>query len=254
MCFALKLNLVLRYFIHLAYNGTLYNGWQIQPNAPSVQETLNKALHVLVHPSIKITGAGRTDTGVHAKQMFAHFDFETTIETKKLISKLNNFLPEDVVVIDIMLVQKESHARFDAVSRTYQYYINTKKNPFINKQSWYYSKELDVNLMNQAAQMLLLYTDFECFSKVNTDVATYNCQITEAFWIENNNELVFTISANRFLRNMVRSIVGTLVNVGLKKTSLLDFEKIIESKKRENAGFSVPAHGLFLTKIEYPYL
>ena len=245
----------MRYFIHLAYNGTAYHGWQIQPNAASVQETLNKAFSVLLQSEINLMGAGRTDTGVHAKEMFAHFDFETSFDIPNLIHKLNSFLPKDIVIYDIIPVHDEAHTRFDATKRTYEYHIHQFKNPFLDELSWYFHQSLDVDMMNKAAQQLLNYTDFECFSKVNTDVNTFDCTIFEAYWKRNENDkLVFTISANRFLRNMVRSIVGTLVNVGLHKITLDDFTKIIESKSREKAGFSVPAHGLYLTKVDYDYI
>jgi tRNA pseudouridine38-40 synthase len=244
----------LRYFIHLAYNGSRYHGWQIQPNAASIQETLNKAFSVLLRLEINLMGAGRTDTGVHAREMFAHFDYESFLDIPNLVHKLNSFLPKDIVIYNIIPVHKEAHTRFDATKRTYEYHIHQFKNPFLNELSWYFHQPLDVDLMNQAAQLLFDYTDFECFSKVNTDVNTFDCTIFEAFWKQENNLLIFTISANRFLRNMVRSIVGTLVSVGLHKIKLTDFKAIIESKSREKAGFSVPAHGLYLTKIDYDYI
>ena len=245
----------MRYFIHLAYHGTAYHGWQIQPNAASVQETLNKAFSVLLQSEMNLMGAGRTDTGVHAREMYAHFDSDTTFDIPTLVHKLNSFLPKDIVIYDIIPVHDDAHTRFDATKRTYEYHIHQFKNPFLDELSWYFHQTLDINLMNQAAQILQNYTDFECFSKVNTDVNTFDCTIFEAHWKRGeNNQLVFTVSANRFLRNMVRSIVGTLINVGLHKITLDDFTKIIESKSREKAGFSVPAHGLYLTKIEYDYI
>lgn len=244
----------MRYFIKLAYNGTPYHGWQVQPNAASVQETLNKAFSVLLHSEISLMGAGRTDTGVHAKEMYAHFDFETPFDIPKLTHKLNSYLPKDIAIYGIFPVDVEAHCRFDATKRTYEYHINIYKDAFLQEQSWYFNQTLDVDLMNKAAQLLLNYTDFQCFSKVHTDVNTFDCSIFEAYWKKEGNKLIFTISANRFLRNMVRSIVGTLVNIGLHKINLNDFIAIIESKNREKAGFSVPAHGLYLTKIEYPYL
>lgn len=244
----------MRYFIKLAYNGTNYHGWQFQPNATSVQETLNKAVSVLLNTEINLMGAGRTDTGVHAKEMYAHFDFETPFDIKSLIHKLNSYLPKDIAVYDIIPIHDEAHARFDATKRTYEYHINVFKDVFSQDESWYFRQELDVTLMNEAAQLLFHHTDFQCFSKVNTDVNTFDCTIFEAHWKQENSKLVFTISANRFLRNMVRAIVGTLVNVGLHKITLDDFSEIIKSKNRENAGFSVPAHGLYLTKIDYNYL
>ena len=244
----------MRYFIKLAYKGTHYHGWQVQPGAISVQETLTKALSLLLKTDIAIVGAGRTDTGVHAKQMFAHFDFETEIDAPKLVHKLNSFLAKDIVVYDIIKVSDEGHARFDAWKRTYEYCIHTTKDVFENEGSYLFQTALDIDKMNEACQIIFKHTDFECFSKVNTDVKTFNCVIFEAHWKQDGNKLVFTIAADRFLRNMVRAIVGTMINIGTGKISLGDFEKIIDSKDRSQAGFSVPAHGLYLTKIEYPYL
>jgi tRNA pseudouridine38-40 synthase len=244
----------MRYFIKLAYKGTNYFGWQYQPDAISVQETLNKALSTLLKTNIDILGAGRTDSGVHAKEMFAHFDYETEIDIEKLVYKLNSFLPKDIAVFKIIKVHDEAHARFDATKRTYEYHIHTKKNAFESDDSWYYSLPLDVAKMNEACKILFEYIDFECFSKTNTDVNTFNCKIFEANWQQNEDKLVFIIAADRFLRNMVRAIVGTMINIGSGKVSLNDFRQIIESKNRSKAGFSVPAHGLYLTKIEYPYL
>lgn len=244
----------MRYFIKLAYKGTNYFGWQYQPDAISVQETLNKALSTLLKTNIDILGAGRTDSGVNAKEMFAHFDYETEIDTKKIVYKLNSFLPKDIAIFDLIKVHDDAHARFDATKRTYEYHIHTKKNAFESDDSWYYSLPLDVEKMNEACKILFEYIDFECFSKTHTDVNTFNCKIFEANWKQNEEKLVFTIAADRFLRNMVRAIVGTMINIGSGKVSLNDFRKIIESKNRSKAGFSVPAHGLYLTKIEYPYL
>lgn len=244
----------MRYFIKLAYNGTHYHGWQCQPNASSVQETLNKAVSVILNADINLMGAGRTDTGVHATEMYAHFDFEKPFDLKSIVHKLNSYLPKDIVVYAVIPVPDEAHARFDATKRTYEYHINTFKDAFLQDGSWYFHKKLDLDSMNEASKLLFNHTDFQCFSKVNTDVNTFDCTIFEAYWQQKDNQIVFTISANRFLRNMVRAIVGTLVNVGLHKISLDDFNEIIKSKNREKAGFSVPAHGLYLTKIEYDYL
>lgn len=243
----------MRYFIEFSYHGKNYHGFQTQPNAASVQETLTKAMQLLVNKSIEIVGAGRTDSGVHAKQMFAHFDVADVIDTSFWIPKLNAYLPKDIVIYDIFEVSKEAHARFDAKSRTYEYYIHTFKDAFLEDTSWYYFQQLDVNQMNKACQILFEYIDFECFSKVHTDVHTFNCTITEANWKRVNNQLIFSVKADRFLRNMVRAIVGTMINVGNGKTTLEEFRAIIESKNRSKAGFSVPAHGLFLVAIEYPF-
>jgi tRNA pseudouridine38-40 synthase len=186
--------------------------------------------------------------------MFAHFDYTPTLEIESTLHKLNSYLPKDIAIYDIIPVHEDAHARFDAKKRTYRYYITSVKDVFSQEECWYYHQNLDVELMNQAAEILLNHTDFQCFSKVNTDVNTFNCTITEAYWKQENNQLIFTISADRFLRNMVRAIVGTLVNVGLHKITLSDFNSIIDNKNRNEAGFSVPAHGLFLTKIEYEYI
>lgn len=226
----------------------------MQPDANSVQETLNKALSMLLKKTIDIVGAGRTDTGVHARQMFAHFDFESEIDAVLLIHKLNSFLPKDIVVFSIKKVSDEAHARFDATKRTYEYHIHTQKDAFENEGSYQFHLHLDIDNMNEACAILCKHTDFECFSKVNTDVRTFNCSVFEAHWKQMGNKIVFTISADRFLRNMVRAIVGTMINIGTGKINLSDFEKIIKSKDRSQAGFSVPAHGLYLTQIEYPFL
>lgn len=248
------IKIALRYFIEFAYNGKNYHGWQSQPNASSVQETLSKAVSVILRSETELMGAGRTDTGVHAKQMFAHFDTEENLETDFLVAKLNSYLPKDIVIYRIIKVSEEAHARFDAVKRTYEYHIHTYKNAFENESSWYVFQKLDLEKMNKAAKMLFDFEDFQCFSKVNTDVKTYNCKIMEANWQQKGEKLIFTIAADRFLRNMVRAIVGTLVEIGSGKKALEDFKNIIESKDRTQAGTSVPAHGLYLTKVEYPYI
>ena len=191
----------------------------------------------VLNAPIELMGAGRTDTGVHAKTMFAHFDYENQLEAASIIHKLNSFLPKDIAVADIIAVHETAHARFDATQRTYEYHIHTFKNVFLNEQSWYCHHDLDLEAMNAAALLLLTHTNFECFSKVHTDVNTFNCKITKAYWQQNGNKLIFTISADRFLRNMVRAIVGTLINVGLHKIDLKDFSRILESKDRSEAGF-----------------
>ncbi len=241
----------MRYFLELAYNGKNYHGWQIQPDAISVQEKLNNALSTILQKKIAVVGAGRTDTGVHASQMFAHFDVDKVLKGD-YVFKLNSILPHDIVVYKVFLVEDEKHARFNALSRSYQYKIWLGRNPFLLDSTWQiHSQKLDISLMNKAANLLLEYSDFQTFSKVKTDVYTYNCNITEAVWVQNKNDLTFNITANRFLRNMVRAIVGTLVDVGLGKITVKDFKEIIESKNRSNAGLSVPAKGLFLTEIKY---
>ena len=244
----------MRFFIKFSYKGTNYHGWQIQPNAIAVQEVLNNALSTILNQKIDCMGAGRTDTGVHAREMFAHFDTDSVFELKTTIHKLNSFLPADITVMEIINVHDEAHARFDAKKRTYEYHIHTFKDSFLEDLSWYYHQNLDLQLMKEANKILLNHTDFQAFSKVNTDVSSFDCKIFDANWIQINNQLIFTITADRFLRNMVRAIVGTLVYVGLKKITVEDFENIIKSKNRNNAGFSVPAQGLFLTKIEYYFI
>ena len=242
-----------RYFIHLAYKGTNYHGWQNQPNAISIQEVLEKSLSTILRSKVEIVGAGRTDTGVHAKQIYAHFDFGSLIP-ENLVQKMNAFLPHDIVIYEFIQVDNASHARFDAIERTYEYHIHAIKNPFLKEASYHYMQTINLDEMNKAAQILLTYNDFECFSKLHTDVNTFICKITEAHWQKNKDQLIFTITANRFLRNMVRAIVGTLLDVGVGKTTANDLHQIIQSKNRSQAGFSVPAHGLYLTKVKYPYI
>ena len=239
----------------LSYKGTAYHGWQIQPNAISVQETLQAAMQTVLRNEISVVAAGRTDTGVHGKIMYAHFDIDNLPYEKAIcIFKLNSLLPKDIAIIDIIAVADDAHARFDAKKRTYEYHINQRKNPFDTEGSWYFRHPLDLNLMNQAAQILLEKTDFESFSKVHTEVNNFRCTISYANWERKDDQLIFTVSADRFLRNMVRAIVGTLINVGTQKITLKEFELIIDSKNRSEAGFSVPAHGLYLTAVKYDYI
>ncbi len=213
---------------------------------------LDRTLSTLLRKEIKITGAGRTDAGVHAKQMFAHFDFDAIKNFSSFIFRINSFLPKDISIQDIFEVKDDAHTRFDALKREYNYVISLQKNPFSEDIAYLIHQKPDVSLMNEAAKSLLGYKDFQCFSRSNTDVKTYFCSINGAYWKEENSQLIFTISADRFLRNMVRAIVGTLLNVGFGKNSLQDFHEILKSKDRTKAGASAPAHGLFLTKIEYP--
>ncbi len=245
----------MRYFMHLAYNGSAFFGWQIQPNHPSVQETLETCLSLLLHePRVAITGCGRTDTGVHASSYYAHFDTETHLTPKEcqhLVFKLNNFLPKEIVIFDLFEVASDLHARFDADSRTYKYYICTKKNPFKQQFAYHYHRELDVEKMNEAASLLLQNEDFTSFSKVHTQVNNFICHITEAHWEKQDDELVFTITANRFLRNMVRAIVGTLLEVGTGKITIQGFQDIINQRDRCAARTSAPANALFLTNVRY---
>ena len=242
----------MRYFIQFAYFGKAYHGWQIQPNAITVQEVLEEGLSKLLRSTITVTGAGRTDAGVHAREMFAHFDFDVLPDTLELANRLNNYLPSDIAIKSVFKVGDESHARFDAVERTYEYWIAKEKNPFLLETAHYIWRPLDINAMNEAANVLLDYRDFECFSKSNTDVKTFLCDIKEAVWTKKEDVLVFTITADRFLRNMVRAIVGTLLEVGSGKASPRSIKEIIESKNRARAGVSVPANGLYLTKVLYP--
>ncbi len=242
-----------RYFIELSYNGSAYHGWQRQPNAITIQQVLEEALSRLARNKITLLGAGRTDTGVHALQMFAHFDVSHKIaNTKELIFHLNGFLKDDISVKGIRQVKPQANARFDATARYYEYHISTAKDPFHSQFHYYLKNQPDIDMMNEAAKSLLLHKDFKCFSRTNTDVKTFLCEIKKAVWKQEGSSLIFYISSNRFLRNMVRSIVGTLLEVGYKKRKVEDIDDLIRSKDRRQAGFSVPAHGLYLSRIEYP--
>lgn len=242
----------MRYFLELSYNGKAYHGWQNQPNAISIQEVIEKALSTLLRETIAIVGAGRTDAGVHAKQMFAHFETESEFVDESFKFKLNSFLPKDISIHKIFYVTPKAHVRFDALNRTYLYRISLEKDAFNFDNAYYFKGDLDLDKMNEAAKLLFDYIDFECFSKTNTDVNTFNCKIMHAEWTRHDNELHFVIKADRFLRNMVRAIVGTMINIGVGKINVDGLHNIIKSKNRSEAGFSVPAHALYLTKIEYP--
>lgn len=248
----------MRFFITLSYDGTRYHGWQIQPNGNSIQQELQQALSTLLRQPIEVVGAGRTDTGVHAKMMVAHFSPPLSppkggeIDEEQLVYKLNKLLPSDIAVQEVRRVADDMHARFSATSRTYHYYIHTHKDPFLADYSWQIPYALDFEKMNEAAKVLLEYKDFTSFSKVGTDVKTNLCDLREAYWEEvAPGQWRFTITANRFLRNMVRAIVGTLVEVGRGRISTEDIRRIIEAKDRCSAGESVPAKGLFLVDIRY---
>jgi len=243
-----------RYFIFISYKGTSYHGWQIQPNSVTIQKILDEALSTILEEEISTTGAGRTDTGVHASVFCAHFDSNSAdLDTRKnLIYRLNRFLPKDISVSAIRKVVADANARFSAISRTYCYFVNRVKDPFSEDSSWYLHGNINVEAMNKAAGLLFSFTDFTSFSRLHTDVKTNNCKILEAKWDEDGSRLVFTIRADRFLRNMVRAIVGTMIEVGFGKMTLAEFEEIIKSKDRCKAGKSAPAKGLFLTAIEYP--
>ena len=244
----------MRYFMRLAYNGANFHGWQTQPNATTVQETIEHAMSTVLRKPISITGAGRTDAGVNAAMMIAHFECDSMPDdTAPLVRSLNSLLGKNIAIYTIFKVDDDAHARFDATSRTYKYFAHTVKSPFIYPLSWQCNPKLDFDKMNEAAKVLLQYTDFTSFSKLHTDVATNNCRITHAQWEPEGKQMVFTITADRFLRNMVRAIVGTLVDVGMGKITKSDFCRIIEQKDRCCAGTSMPGHALFLWDITYPF-
>ena len=243
-----------RYFIYFSYDGTAYHGWQIQPNANSVQAELQKALSILLRDEIQVVGAGRTDTSVHARMMVAHFDAMETIDTQQLAYKLNRLLPRDISVDKVIPVSNDMHARFSATSRTYHYYIHRRKNPFLRAYSCELFFDIDIERMNEAASLLLEYSDFAAFCKSNSDVKTTICKVTEAKWVDDGNgEWHFVITANRFLRNMVRAIVGTLIDVGRCRLTIQDFKSVVEGKSRSNAGESMQGNALFLENIEYKF-
>ena len=242
----------MRYFLSFSYNGSNFHGWQIQINAVSVQQEIEYALSKIIKKEIKITGAGRTDKGVHAKLMVAHFDAKISNEMENsLLFNLNQFLNNDIYFFELQKVKDDAHARFDAISRTYQYHISSVKNPFKQGLVYYFREKLNLQLMNEASEILMSFNDFKAFSKTNTDVKTFECTITKAEWLSYKDEIVFKIKSNRFLRNMVRAVVGTILKVGLNKIKLVEFSEIIKSRNRSKAGYSVPAHGLFLCEIEY---
>lgn len=244
----------LRYFIFISYKGTSYHGWQVQPNSVTVQKILDEALSTILEEDISTTGAGRTDTGVHALVFCAHFDsrYDDLGTRKNLVYRLNRYLPKDISVNRIRKVINDANARFSALSRTYTYFVSRSKDPFSEDSSWYLHGEIDIDLMNKASKLLLKSDDFTSFSRLHTDVKTNSCKIFEARWEKKGNQIIFTIKADRFLRNMVRAIVGTMADIGFHKLSLDDFERIIILKDRGKAGKSAPARGLFLTEIEYP--
>ena len=241
----------MRYFIRLCYNGSRYHGWQRQPNDVSVQQTLEEALQTLLRVETPVTGAGRTDAGVHAEMMVAHFDTPAAIQPDDLVQRLNALLPQDIAVHQIWQVADEAHARFDAQSRRYEYRITFQKAPFLQGMVTLMHGTLDFELMNQAAAQLLRYTDFTSFSKLHTQTHTNICHIKHAAWMRKGDTWIFSIEADRFLRNMVRAIVGTLLEVGRHKIDIEQFCKVIEQKDRQAAGTSVPAEGLYLVDIKY---
>ncbi len=243
-----------RYFIFISYKGTSYHGWQIQPNSVTVQKILDEALSVILNEEILTIGAGRTDAGVHASFFCAHFDSSSPdlLSAANLIFRLNQFLPSDISVNSLKKVVPDANARYSAISRTYKYYISRKKDPFFENSSWFLHGRLNVESMNEACRMLFRYSDFTSFSRLHSGAKTNICKILEAGWEDSENRLVFTIKADRFLRNMVRAIVGTMVEIGFEKMDLKEFEDIILAKDRCKAGKSAPAKGLFLVDIEYP--
>ncbi len=244
-----------RWFLRLSYRGAPFHGWQRQPNAPSVQQTIEEALSKILRREIKITGAGRTDTGVNAAEMYAHFDYPGTIEhPEKLLRSLNLMVGRDIAIYDLIAVHPDAHARFDATARTYKYFVNLTKNPFNYPLSWLSPGPLNVEAMNEAAKILLETDDFTSFAKLHSDNKTNICEVTHAMWTVEGDQLVFTITADRFLRNMVRAVVGTLVDVGRGKLSLKDFRDVISKRDRCAASTSMPGEALFLWKVEYPYL
>nr|WP_298999734.1 tRNA pseudouridine(38-40) synthase TruA [uncultured Allomuricauda sp.] len=242
----------MRYFIKFSYFGKNYHGWQRQPNAITAQEVLEDCMSTLLRRPIEVVGAGRTDTGVHAKEMFAHFDVESIQDLDELTHRMNAFLPEDIAIQDISQVVLDAHARFDAEERTYEYWVVQEKVPFYSDFAHFVKQKLDIVAMNEAASILLEHSDFECFSKSNTDVKTFICDVRKAQWSIEADKLVFTITADRFLRNMVRAIVGTLLEVGMGKRKPAEMKEILKSKSRSKAGVSVPAKGLYLIRVVYP--
>lgn len=243
----------MRYFLYLSYNGTNYHGWQVQPNGVSVQEVLKRTLETILRKPTELTAAGRTDTGVHARLMVAHFDTELAVDDKQhFVSRMNSILPNDIAAHKLIQVKADAHARFDAISRRYEYHVVTHKHVFKQNLAVRLNEHLDFNKMNEAAATLKDYTDFSSFSKLHTDVKTNNCVIYDACWEQQGDSWVFRIEANRFLRNMVRAIVGTLLEVGRQKIDIEAFRSIIEAKNRCKAGASVPACGLYLVDIKYP--
>lgn len=244
----------MRYFLHLAYNGAYFHGWQIQNGQTSVQEALQLALKHILHEEIELTGCGRTDSGVHASDCYAHFDYKelSDKEIENIVFRLNRYFTHEVLIYGLYKMQPQAHARFDAISRTYKYYISEEKQPFNNDFVYYHPWKLNEEKMNEACKLLLGTQDFTSFSKLHTQVNNNICTITQAYWERKDGELIFTVSANRFLRNMVRAIVGTMLLVGREKISVEEFKQIIDRQDRNQAGVSVPGKALFLFKVEYP--
>jgi len=242
----------MRFFFEISYNGTNYHGWQNQLNAVGVQHVVEDALSKLLHEKIEIVASGRTDAGVHCLQQFFHVDTEKEFDKVPFLIRLNSFLPKDIAIADVRSVKSEAHARYDARERAYEYRITRVKDPFLVGFAFYFFRNLDIPTMNKAAALLIGMHDFQCFSKVKTDVNHFDCDIKRAQWNQKDDLLVFSIVANRFLRGMVRAIVGTLLDVGTGKITIQDFEKIIQSKDRKRAGMNVPPEGLYLKSVMYP--
>lgn len=242
----------MRYFFEIAYHGKNYAGWQSQANAIGIQTVIEEALTKILRTPVKIVGSGRTDTGVHCKQQFFHTDLELIPDTAFLIGKLNSFLPHDLAINSIQSVTPEANARYSAKERSYEYFLTTKKNPLLQGLALHYYKSIDIKTMNKASSLLVGVHDFTSFSKVKTDVNHFLCDIKTARWRKEDDLLVFHITANRFLRGMVRAIVGTLLEVGSGKLSVNEFQSVIKSKDRKRAGANVAAHGLYLTSVKYP--
>ena len=242
----------MRYFLDISYHGGHFHGWQIQKNGNTVQEEIEKAISIQLKSPTQIVGSGRTDTGVHATQQVAHFDIDQQIDIQDFGYKLNALLPPSISINTVRRVKKEANARFDATSRTYHYYIHQKKNPFKNRTSYFFNSNLDIDLMNHGCKIIKGWKNFECFSKVHTEVRHFECHISKAEWTENGEGLLFEVCANRFLRGMVRALVGTLMELGLHKIDLQGLTEVLKSRDRKRAGRSVPAKGLFLTRVTYP--
>jgi tRNA pseudouridine38-40 synthase len=243
-----------RYFLKLSFNGKNYHGWQVQLNAHAVQAEVDKALSVLLKASVNTLGCGRTDTGVHARVFFAHFDCPYSIDDQEdFIHHLNCMIPHDIAIQELRKVADDMHARFDAVSRTYEYFIYHTKDPFLQESAYFFPYPLDIEKMNHACNILKEYTDFSSFSKSRTQTKTNDCKIVEASWRKENHQVIFRITADRFLRNMVRAIVGTMTEVGEHHIDESKLREIIEGKSRSDAGFSVPAHGLYLVDVKYRF-
>jgi len=242
----------MRYFFEIAYRGANYNGWQSQHNATGVQTVVEDVMTKIFRTPVKITGSGRTDTGVHCEQQFFHTDLVQEFDKATLIRKMNSFLPPDIAIRSIRRVKADASARYDAIERTYRYEITLVKSPFLQGLRWHYFKDVEIEKMNNAAAVLVGEHDFECFSKVKTDVNHFICEVKKAGWVKKGDELIFTITANRFLRGMVRAVVGTLLDVGTGKITHKEFVSILQGKDRKRAGANVPAWGLYLEKVKYP--